>query len=73
VAAQGGMAAARAREYGRRRQLAFFTCYDTIKGSGDWLGDQDAIEYVCREAMPAVLELEHYGVRGSTFAPLNGD
>ena len=35
--------------------------YDTIKGS-DWLGDQDAIEYLCREAVPAVIELEHYGV-----------
>jgi len=35
--------------------------YDTVKGS-DWLGDQDAIEYMCREAMPAVIELEHYGV-----------
>jgi len=35
--------------------------YDTVKGS-DWLGDQDAIEYMCREAMAAVIELEHYGV-----------
>ncbi len=35
--------------------------YDTVKGS-DWLGDQDAIEYMCREAIPAVLELEHLGV-----------
>lgn len=35
--------------------------YDTVKGS-DWLGDQDAIEYLCREAVPAVVELEHYGV-----------
>ena len=35
--------------------------YDTVKGS-DWLGDQDAIEYMCREAMAAVLELERYGV-----------
>ena len=35
--------------------------YDTVKGS-DWLGDQDAIEYMCREAIPAVIELEHYGV-----------
>ncbi|MBT8421056.1 MAG: succinate dehydrogenase flavoprotein subunit, partial [Gammaproteobacteria bacterium] len=33
----------------------------TVKGS-DWLGDQDAIEYMCREAIPAVIELEHYGV-----------
>ncbi|HUN50727.1 MAG TPA: FAD-binding protein, partial [Candidatus Sulfotelmatobacter sp.] len=35
--------------------------YDTVKGS-DWLGDQDAIEYLCREGVPAVLELEHFGV-----------
>jgi succinate dehydrogenase / fumarate reductase flavoprotein subunit len=35
--------------------------YDTVKGS-DWLGDQDAIEYLCREAPNAVYELEHYGL-----------
>src|SRR5260370_11675829 len=35
--------------------------YDTIKGS-DWLGDQDAIELMCKEAPSAVIELEHYGV-----------
>jgi succinate dehydrogenase / fumarate reductase flavoprotein subunit len=35
--------------------------YDTVKGS-DWLGDQDAIEYLCREAPQAVYELEHYGL-----------
>lgn len=35
--------------------------YDTVKGS-DWLGDQDAIHYMCREAPGTVLELEHYGV-----------
>ncbi len=35
--------------------------YDTVKGS-DWLGDQDAIEYMVREAAPAIIELEHYGV-----------
>jgi succinate dehydrogenase / fumarate reductase flavoprotein subunit len=35
--------------------------YDTVKGS-DWLGDQDAIEYMCKEAPQAVIELEHYGV-----------
>jgi succinate dehydrogenase/fumarate reductase flavoprotein subunit len=34
--------------------------YDTVKGS-DWLGDQDAIHYMCREAPKAVVELEHYG------------
>nr|MDJ0928316.1 succinate dehydrogenase flavoprotein subunit [Gammaproteobacteria bacterium] len=35
--------------------------YDTVKGS-DWLGDQDAIEYMCKEAPAAIIELEHYGV-----------
>lgn len=35
--------------------------YDTVKGS-DWLGDQDAIHYMCKEAPNTVLELEHYGV-----------
>ena len=35
--------------------------YDTVKGS-DWLGDQDSIEYLCKEAPRAVLELERYGV-----------
>jgi succinate dehydrogenase (ubiquinone) flavoprotein subunit len=35
--------------------------YDTVKGS-DWLGDQDAIHYMCREASRAVLELESYGM-----------
>ena len=35
--------------------------YDTVKGS-DWLGDQDAIEYLCKNAPKAVLELENYGV-----------
>jgi succinate dehydrogenase / fumarate reductase flavoprotein subunit len=35
--------------------------YDTVKGA-DWLGDQDAIDYMCREAIPVVYELEHYGV-----------
>ena len=35
--------------------------YDTVKGS-DWLGDQDSIEYLCKEAPRAVLELEQYGV-----------
>src|SRR3546814_13252398 len=38
-----------------------FHMYDTVKGS-DWLGDQDAIEYMCRNAIPAVIELEHFGV-----------
>lgn len=35
--------------------------YDTVKGS-DWLGDQDSIHYMCREAPAAVYELENYGV-----------
>src|SRR5215467_11104180 len=35
--------------------------YDTVKGS-DWLGDQDAIEFMCKNAIPAVYELEHFGV-----------
>ena len=35
--------------------------YDTVKGA-DWLGDQDSIEYLCKEAPAAVIELEKYGV-----------
>lgn len=58
VAAQGGMSAA----LGNMGEDHWkWHMYDTIKGS-DWLGDQDAIEYMCREAMPAVIELEHFGV-----------
>ena len=58
VAAQGGVAAA----LGNMGEDDWrFHFYDTIKGS-DWLGDQDAIEYMCREAIPAIYELEHYGV-----------
>lgn len=58
VAAQGGISAA----LGNNGKDDWrWHMYDTIKGS-DWLGDQDAIEYMCREAIPAVLELEHYGV-----------
>ncbi len=58
VAAQGGMSAA----LGNMGEDDWrFHYYDTIKGS-DWLGDQDAIEYLCRNAIPAVLELEHFGV-----------
>ena len=58
VAAQGGVAASLANmgEDDWRWHM-----YDTVKG-GDWLGDQDAIEFMCREAVPAVVELEHYGV-----------
>ena len=58
VAAQGGMSAA----LGNMGDDHWtWHMYDTVKGS-DWLGDQDAIEYMCREAMPAVIELEHFGV-----------
>jgi succinate dehydrogenase / fumarate reductase, flavoprotein subunit len=59
AAAQGGMAASLG-NMGDGDNWHFHM-YDTVKGS-DWLGDQDAIEYMCREAAPAVLELEHYGV-----------
>jgi succinate dehydrogenase / fumarate reductase flavoprotein subunit len=58
VAAQGGMSAALGNMGPDHWK---WHMYDTIKGS-DWLGDQDAIEYMCREAIPAVIELEHYGV-----------
>lgn len=58
VSAQGGISAA----LGNMGEDDWrWHAYDTIKGS-DWLGDQDAIEYMCREAIPAILELEHYGV-----------
>ena len=58
VAAQGGISAA----LGNMGEDDWrWHMYDTVKGS-DWLGDQDAIEYMCREAAPAVIELEHYGV-----------
>jgi len=58
VAAQGGMSAA----LGNMGEDSWeWHMYDTVKGS-DWLGDQDAIEYMCREAVPAVIELEHSGV-----------
>jgi succinate dehydrogenase / fumarate reductase flavoprotein subunit len=58
VAAQGGISAA----LGNMGEDDWrFTCLRHIKGS-DWLGDQDAIEYMCREAIPAIIELEHYGV-----------
>ena len=58
VAAQGGISAA----LGNMGEDDWrWHMYDTVKGS-DWLGDQDAIEYMCREAIPAVVELEHFGV-----------
>jgi succinate dehydrogenase / fumarate reductase flavoprotein subunit len=58
VAAQGGISAS----LGNMAEDHWeWHMYDTIKGA-DWLGDQDAIEYMCREAVPAIVELEHYGV-----------
>ena len=58
VAAQGGVAAA----LGNMGPDDWkWHMYDTVKGS-DWLGDQDAIEYLCRNAPQAVYELEHWGV-----------
>ncbi len=58
VAAQGGISAALGNMGPDDWRYHY---YDTIKGS-DWLGDQDAIEYMCREAIPAIIELEHQGV-----------
>ena len=58
VAAQGGISAA----LGNMGEDDWrFHFYDTIKGS-DWLGDQDAIEFMCKEAPAAVVELEHFGL-----------
>jgi succinate dehydrogenase / fumarate reductase flavoprotein subunit len=58
VAAQGGIAAA----LGNMGEDDWrWHMYDTVKGS-DWLGDQDAIEYLCRNAPEAVYELEHWGL-----------
>lgn len=58
VAAQGGISAA----LGNMGEDDWrWHYYDTIKGS-DWLGDQDAIAYMCEQAIPSVIELEHYGV-----------
>ncbi|WP_339798224.1 succinate dehydrogenase flavoprotein subunit [uncultured Hyphomonas sp.] len=58
VAAQGGIAAS----LGNMGEDDWrWHMYDTVKGS-DWLGDQDAIEYLCREAPAAVYELEHWGM-----------
>ncbi|TVS00200.1 MAG: succinate dehydrogenase flavoprotein subunit [Rhodospirillales bacterium] len=64
VAAQGGIGAALGNMAEDRWE---WHMYDTVKGS-DWLGDQDAIEYMCRQAVPAVLELEHFGVPFSRTA-----
>ncbi|MGA0393663.1 MAG: succinate dehydrogenase flavoprotein subunit, partial [Rhodospirillales bacterium] len=58
VAAQGGISAA----LGNMEPDSWdWHVYDTVKGA-DWLGDQDCIEYLCKEAIPAVIELEHYGM-----------
>ncbi len=58
VAAQGGISAA----IGNMGEDDWrWHMYDTVKGS-DWLGDQDAIEYLCRHAPSAIYELEHWGV-----------
>lgn len=58
VAAQGGINAA----LGNMTEDDWrWHSYDTVKGS-DWLGDQDSIHYMCREAINTVIELEHYGV-----------
>ncbi|CAN7506017.1 succinate dehydrogenase flavoprotein subunit [Phenylobacterium sp. LjRoot219] len=64
VAAQGGISAS----LGNMSQDDWrWHMYDTVKGS-DWLGDQDAIEYLCRNAPAAVYELEHWGVPFSRTA-----
>jgi succinate dehydrogenase / fumarate reductase flavoprotein subunit len=58
VAAQGGISAA----LGNMGEDDWrWHMYDTVKGA-DWLGDQDAIEFMCKKAADAVIELEHYGV-----------
>ena len=58
VAAQGGISAA----LGNMGEDDWrWHMYDTVKGS-DWLGDQDAIEFMCKEAPNAIIELEHYGL-----------
>jgi len=58
VAAQGGISAA----LGNMGEDDWrWHMYDTVKGS-DWLGDQDAIEFMCKQAPAAIIELEHYGV-----------
>jgi len=58
VAAQGGIGAS----LGNMAEDNWhWHMFDTVKGS-DWLGDQDAIEYMCRQAVPAVHELDHFGV-----------
>ena len=58
VAAQGGISGA----FGNMGKDNWrWHMYDTVKGS-DWLGDQDSIEYMCKNAVDAIIELEHFGV-----------
>ncbi len=64
VAAQGGISAALGNMGADDWR---WHMYDTVKGS-DWLGDQDAIEYMCKNAIEAVIELEHMGVPFSRTA-----
>ena len=59
VAAQGGIGAA-LNNMGEDDNWKYHM-YDTVKGS-DWLGDQDSIEYMCKNAIPSVIELENFGV-----------
>jgi succinate dehydrogenase / fumarate reductase, flavoprotein subunit len=64
VSAQGGIGAA----LGNMGEDDWrWHMYDTVKGA-DWLGDQDAIEYMCKNAMSAVIELEHFGMPFSRTA-----
>jgi succinate dehydrogenase / fumarate reductase flavoprotein subunit len=58
VAAQGGISAALGNVQEDKWE---WHMYDTVKGS-DWLGDQDAIEFMTRNAIDAVIELEHFGM-----------
>ena len=58
VAAQGGVSASLGN---MSEDNWYWHMYDTVKGS-DWLGDQDAIEFMCREAPSAVYEMEHFGM-----------
>ena len=58
VAAQGGVSASLGNS---EEDHWHWHMYDTVKGS-DWLGDQDAIEFMCRKAPEAVVELEHFGM-----------
>lgn len=71
VAAQGGINAALANVTDDHWHWHWHM-YDTVKGS-DYLGDQDAIEYMCRAALNTVIELEHYGVPFSRLENERGD